>query len=90
MTYSNETLGGDDGLLQYAVIASFCCFLEKVNSVADHRKSVKKEEETMIELTGHTLTIEQLKEFCSIMKKYPFPKKAWRKFMIADVLLNKL
>lgn len=25
MTYSNELLGGDDGLLKYAVITSFLC-----------------------------------------------------------------
>lgn len=25
MAYSNETLGGDDGLFQYAIIAPFLC-----------------------------------------------------------------
>lgn len=54
----------------------FAVFLEKVSSVTEQRKSVKKEEETMIELTGHSLTIEQLKRILLDNEKVSISEKS--------------
>jgi len=35
MTYSNEMLGGDDGLFKYAIITSLLCLLEKGGVIND-------------------------------------------------------
>lgn len=73
MTYSDELLGGDDGLLKYAVITSFLCLQR------NFKAGLKKEGAAMIELTGHSLTINQLKRILVGKEKVSISEKSMQK-----------